>query len=193
MMNRKHFLKIVFLTIVCIALFTAISIGIFVWYMYFFYLDPHVSVNKLLKEIAANPNVEKIEDYLQDDERYEEINATIKLKNSLKMHFSYIRREEGKLVFRDAGYINGYSVIGFIYKKNENIYTFSYNGEHYLYSTNYLDDWLENSEAIYEKLQELPLTKYKYEKSKEFFDSLQTDFVEETGTEIIKYFKWKTD
>ena len=62
-----------------------------------------------------------------------------------------------------------------------------------MYPTNYLDDWLENSEAIYEKLLGLPLTEYKYEKSKEFFDSLQTDFVEETDMEIRKYFKWKTE
>ncbi len=192
-MNKKKFLKTIFLTILCIALFTALSIGIFVWYMYFIYFGPHVSVNKLLKEIETNPNVEKIEDYLQDDERYEKINATIKLKNGLKMHFSYIRREDGKLVFQDAGSINGYAVIFFIYKKNENTYTFSYTEENYLYPTNYLDDWLENSEAIYEKLLRLPLTEYKYEKSKEFFDSLQTDFVEETDMEIRKYFKWKTE
>ncbi len=187
----KRFLKTAFLTIMCIALSAILYVAFFLFYMYFFYFGPHVSVNKLLKEISANPNVEKIEDYLQDDERYEEIDATIKLKNGLQMRFNYIRREDGKLVFQDLSHINGYDIAVFIYKKKENTCMFIDIIEDYLYPTKNLNDWLEKSEAIYEKLKRLPLTEVKYETSKEFFDSLHTDFMEETDTEIRKYFKWK--
>lgn len=189
----KRFLKTAFLTIMCITLFMFLSIAVFLFYMYFVYFGPHVSVDKLLTEIRANPNVEKIEEYLQDDEKYEEIDATIKLTNGLKIRFSYIRKEDGKLVFQDVGYINGYMVKLFIYKKKENTYTFGYDGEEYLYSSHNFNEWLENSEMIYEKLQSLPLTELKFEDSKEFFDSLQTDFIEETDTEIRKYFKYKDE
>ena len=192
-MNRKHFLKMLFLTILCIAMLAALSIAVFVWYMDFIYFGPHVSVNKLLKAIEANPNVEKIEDYLQDDERYEKVFATIKLKNGLRMEFENIRRKDGKLVFQRLCYINGYDITVFIYKKNENTCICINFAEDYLYPTKNLDEWIENSASIYKKLNELPLTEITYDTSKEFFDSLQTDFVEETDTEIRKYFKWKRE
>ena len=192
-MTKKSLLRTVVLTILCIALFAALSIGIFVWYMYFIYFGPHVSVNRLLKEIEANPNVEKIEDYLQDDERYEKVFATIKLKNGLRMEFENIQRDDRNLIFQNLCNINGYDMAVYIYKKKENTCIFIDFAEEYLYPTKNLDDWLENSETIYEKLQKLPLTEVKYEKSKDFFNSLQTDFVEESNTEIRKYFKYKKD
>ncbi len=182
--------RIIITFILWIALFCILFFYIFIAFPEVI-LPKRVSVNNLLEEISANPNVEKIEDYLQDDERYEEIDATIKLKNGLQMRFNYIRREDGKLVFQDLSHINGYDIAVFIYKKKQNTCIFIGIVEDYLYPTKNLNDWLENSESIYEKLQRLPLTEVKYETSKEFFDSLHTDFVEENDTEIRKYFKWK--
>ena len=154
----KKFLKTAFLTIMCIVLSAILAVAVFLFYMYFVYFGPHVSVNKLLKEISANPNVEKIEDYFQDDERYEEIGATIKLKNGLQMRFNYIRREDGKLVFQDLLEINGYVPMEYIYLKSENKCFFDSHCNRYLCPSHNLNEWLETSEAIYEKLQELPIT-----------------------------------
>lgn len=184
--------RIIITFILWIALFCILFFYIFIAFPEVI-LPKRVSVNNLLEEIAANPNVEKIENYFQDDERYEEIDASILLKNRLRMEFDYIRREDGKLVFQDLLEINGYVPMEYVYLKSENKCIFDSHCNRYLCPSHNLNEWLENSELIYEKLQELPITEIKYETSNEFFDSLKTDFMEENDTEIRKYFKWKTD
>lgn len=177
------------LEILCTICFI-VFLGLFI-FMFTKIFPSKRSVNKIIQEIEKNQNVEKIEYYFQDDERSEDIYADIQLKNKLHMSFNYIKWGKNGLVFQDLRKINGFVPMAYIYKKSEEICIIDEFCTQYLYSTHNLTDWLENSEAIYDKIQKLPIIEIRYDKSKEFFDSLQTDFVEETDTEIRKYFKWK--
>lgn len=171
---------------------------IFFGYVFFIFvtqiiLPSKVSVNKLVKEIELNPNVEKIDNYFQDDEGYEAIYADIRLKNGLRMSFNDIKMGEKELIFQDLRKMNGFVPMVYIYKKDEGICTFDEFCTQYLYSTHNLNDWIENSESIYKKLQKLPLVEIKNNCTKEFFDALSSEFTEENEKEIKKYFKWKRE
>lgn len=149
-------------------------------------------VNDICNEINNNILVDGIISCYQIDDYDPVFNIVVRLKNGLIMDFDYVRRKDGKLIFQDVLHVNNF-VPYYYYKKENGHCDVSRFASRYLYPSLCIDDWLENSEMIYEKLLQLPLVEFHLPCTENFFNNLPSDYEEEVHGDIRKYLRRAAD